>query len=63
MLPGTDHVMLGGYGVVQADGTVSAPYPSADGATDLRRWIDGWATGVGSAPRGEGQRRGPQRPA
>lgn len=45
VLPGTSHVMLGGYGAVQSDGTVTAPFPSADGTTDLRRWIDGWATG------------------
>lgn len=45
ILPGTQHVMLGGYGMINADGSVSAPYPSADGSTNLRRWIDGWATG------------------
>jgi len=50
VLPGTQHVMLGGYGLLEADGTVSAPYPSADGTTDLRQWIDGWATGSEPAP-------------
>lgn len=50
VLPGTQHVMLGGYGELQANGSVSAPFPSADGTTDLRRWIDGWATGSGAAP-------------
>lgn len=45
LLPGTNHVMIGGYGVVRPDGTVTEPLPSADGATDLKQFIDAWALG------------------
>lgn len=45
-LPGQSHVMLQGYGVVQADGGLSAPLASPDGGTTLRSWIDAWATGA-----------------
>jgi hypothetical protein len=48
ILPGEEHVMLAGYGVVLADGGVTAARASADGGTTLRAWIDAWATG-GSA--------------
>ena len=40
--------MLQGYGVVQSDGGISAPFGSPDGGTTLKRWIDAWATGSGS---------------
>ncbi len=46
-LAGQEHVMLQRYGVVLADGGVSAPAPSPDGGTDLRAWINAWATGAG----------------
>ncbi|MBX7101187.1 MAG: pectinacetylesterase family protein [Myxococcaceae bacterium] len=46
-LPGQDHVMLGRYGVVLPDGGVSAPAMSPDGGTDLRQWVNAWATGTG----------------
>lgn len=47
VLPGTDHVMWGGYGTRLADGGYTAPRKSADGGTDLKTWIDAWATGDG----------------
>ena len=46
-LPGQEHVMLQGYGVVGADGGISAPRASRDGGTNLKAWIDAWATGTG----------------
>lgn len=45
VVPGTEHVLFPGYGVVQADGGTSAPLRSRDGGTDLRAWINAWATG------------------
>jgi hypothetical protein len=36
-----------GYGVKQADGGYSDPRPSSDGGTNLKAWLDGWATGDG----------------
>ncbi len=47
-LPGQTHVMLLQAGQVLADGGLSAPTVSPDGGTDLKRWIDAWATGVGA---------------
>ncbi len=46
VVPGMEHVIIGGYGVVQADGGVTAARKSRDGGTDLKVWIDAWATGV-----------------
>jgi hypothetical protein len=43
--PGEGHVLWPAYGTRQADGGYSAPLSSRDGGTDLRRWIDAWATG------------------
>lgn len=40
------HVMLQGYGVVQSDGGISAPYSSRDGGTTLRAWVDAWVSGT-----------------
>src|SRR5690606_28475593 len=40
VLPGQQHVMLQGYGYLQADGTYSPPYAAPDGSTDLSRWIN-----------------------
>jgi hypothetical protein len=45
-LPGQEHVMLQRYGVVLADGGLSAPASSPDGGTTLKAWVDAWATGV-----------------
>ncbi len=45
VLPGGEHVMWGGYGTKKADGSYSAPRASPDGSTDLKKWIDAWATG------------------
>lgn len=45
VVPGTEHVLFGDYGVTQADGGLSAPRRSRDGGTDLRAWINAWATG------------------
>ena len=47
-LPGQEHVMLQYYGVVLEDGGISAPRASPDGGTDLKAWIDAWATGTGA---------------
>ena len=46
-VPGTEHVLMGGYGVRLADGGTSAPLRSGDGGTDLRAWVNGWASGDG----------------
>jgi hypothetical protein len=46
-LPGKDHVMLQGAGVVQPNGTVSATISSRDGGVTLKAWIDAWAPGTG----------------
>lgn len=46
-LPGKEHVMLQGAGVVQANGTVSATISSRDGGVTLKEWLDAWATGTG----------------
>lgn len=48
VLPGQEHVMLAGYGVVQSDGGVTVPRRSADGGTSLQAWVDAWATGSGA---------------
>jgi hypothetical protein len=45
VVPGTTHVLWNDYGTRLADGGYSAPRPSRDGGTDLKRFIDGWATG------------------
>jgi len=45
VLAGTTHVMWPGYGTRLADGGYTAPVASNDGGTDLKRWIDAWATG------------------
>lgn len=45
-LPEQKHVMIQGYGMVQADGGISAPYTSRDGGTTLRAWVDAWITGT-----------------
>lgn len=47
VLPGTEHVMWGGYGTRTDDG-YTAPRPSPDGETNLKEWIDAWATGAPS---------------
>lgn len=44
-LPGREHVMLQQYGTVLTDGGLSAPASSRDGGTNLRAWVDAWATG------------------
>jgi hypothetical protein len=49
VLPGEEHVMWSGYGVKLADGGYTAPRQSADGGTNLKAWIDGWATGDGGS--------------
>ena len=46
VVPGMEHVLIGGYGIVGADGGVSAPRKSRDGGTDLKGWVDAWATGA-----------------
>lgn len=46
VLSGTQHVLWPGYGTRLADGGYSAPRPSNDGGTDLKSWIDAWATGA-----------------
>lgn len=48
VLPGQAHVMLPQYGVVQTDAGFTAPVASPDGSTDLKRWVDAWATGAGA---------------
>lgn len=48
VLPTEEHVMWGGYGAVLPDGGHTAPRQSADGGTDLKAWIDAWATGDAS---------------
>ncbi|MBK7862384.1 MAG: hypothetical protein IPJ65_28000 [Archangiaceae bacterium] len=45
VVPGAGHVLWGEYGTRQADGGYTAPRQSRDGGTDLKRFIDGWATG------------------
>ncbi len=45
IIAGDNHLLLQGYGTIQSDGGVSAPMPSRDGGTDLRAWVDAWATG------------------
>jgi hypothetical protein len=45
VVPGTSHVLWGDYGTRLADGGWSAPRPSRDGGTDIKAFIDGWATG------------------
>lgn len=47
-LAGQDHVMLQRYGVVLSDGGLSVPASSPDGGTNLKAWIDAWATGSGA---------------
>lgn len=47
-LPGQEHVMVQKYGELLADGGLSAPVRSPDGGTDLRAWLDAWATGTGA---------------
>ncbi|MDP2274650.1 MAG: pectin acetylesterase-family hydrolase [Archangium sp.] len=47
-LPGREHVMLPKYGTLLADGGLSAPVSSRDGGTNLKAWIDAWATGGGT---------------
>lgn len=44
-LPGQEHVMIQRYGLVLSDGGISPPVSSRDGGTDLKTWIDAWATG------------------
>lgn len=46
VLPGREHVLFAGYGVVLADGGLSAPLIVPDGGVTLRAWIDAWATGA-----------------
>lgn len=46
VVAGTSHVLWPGYGTRLADGGYSAPLPSNDGGTDLKAWIDAWATGA-----------------
>jgi hypothetical protein len=46
VVPGTNHVLLGGYGLALPDGGASAPLLSRDGGTSLRTWVDAWATGA-----------------
>ena len=48
VVPGFEHVLFGGYGMVLSDGGVTAPMSSRDGGTDLRAWINAWATGDAS---------------
>jgi hypothetical protein len=43
---GTGHVLWNDYGTRLPDGGYTAPHPSRDGGTDLRRFIDGWANGT-----------------
>jgi len=45
-IAGTQHVLWPGYGSRLADGGYTAPRPSNDGGTDLKRWIDDWAVGA-----------------
>jgi hypothetical protein len=47
VVPGEQHVQWGSYGVATSDGGTTAPVPSRDGGTDLKAWIDAWATGEG----------------
>jgi hypothetical protein len=37
--------LWGDYGTRLADGGYTAPRPSRDGGSDLKRFIDGWALG------------------
>ncbi len=50
VVPGGEHVLFAGYGVVLGDGGVTAPLPSRDGGTNLRAWINAWATGDAGWP-------------
>ncbi len=43
--PGDTHVLWGAYGTKGADGGYSASPRSRDGGTDLKAFVDGWATG------------------
>lgn len=44
-LPGQEHVMLQGYGVVQTDGGLSRSVRARDGGVELRSWVNAWANG------------------
>jgi hypothetical protein len=46
VVSGTSHVLWPGYGTRLPDGGYSPPVPSNDGGTDLKAWIDAWATGA-----------------
>jgi hypothetical protein len=46
VLPGQAHVMLGEYPVVSPDGGLTAAVSSPDGSTNLKIWVDAWATGA-----------------
>jgi len=45
VLGGEQHVMLAGYGMKLADGGTTAPVRSPDGGSNLKLFIDAWATG------------------
>jgi hypothetical protein len=47
VVPGEEHVLLGGYGVMLADGGETAPKPSRDGGTTLKEFMNAWAEGDG----------------
>jgi hypothetical protein len=47
-LAGQDHVMLQRYGTVLSDGGVTPPVASPDGGTNLKQWLDAWASGQGA---------------
>lgn len=44
-LAGQEHVMLLGYGAVQADGGISRTVVARDGGVTLRAWVNAWANG------------------
>ncbi len=46
VIAGQEHVLFQHYGTLQADGGYSAPIRSRDGGTDLRQWVNAWATGT-----------------
>jgi len=46
VVAGSEHVLWPGYGARLPDGGYSAPLSSNDGGTNLKAWIDAWATGA-----------------
>jgi hypothetical protein len=45
VVPGEQHVLLGGYGLQLPDGGFTAPIAGPDGGMDLGTWMNAWATG------------------